>query len=186
MAQLDYQYIGELVERVQEGDSNAFAELYAATYQKQYFVAYKYLHDEYLAQDALQETYISALKNIHSLKDPKLFISWLNQINFRTCFKLHEKQKRFNNEMAEFDAGIEQYVSSNIDNPESLVVDVDERKYIVKQIMTLPFTESQSIMLRYYNNMKIDEIASILGVSKSTVKRNIANGLARLKKILGE
>lgn len=184
MAKLDYQYIGSLVEQVQEGDSNAFAELYAATYQKQYYAAYKYLKDEFLAQDALQETYISALKNINGLKDPKLFISWLNQINFRTCFKLNEKQKRYNSEMAEYDVASESYVAPAGDNPESQVVEVDESQYIVKQIMALPFTEGQAIMLRYYNDMKIDEIADILGVSKSTVKRNIADGLARLKKIL--
>ena len=183
MAQLDYQYIGSLVDKVQEGDSNAFAELYAATYQKQYYIAYKYLNDEYLAQDALQEIYISALKNIGSIKDTKLFVSWLNQINFRTCFKLNEKQKRYNQEMAAYSEGYQQYVDTEAD-PESQVVNIDERKYIVKQIMALPFTESQSIMLKYYNNLKIEEIAEILGVSKSTVKRNIANGQKRLQKIL--
>ena len=52
------------------GDSDAFAELYAATYQRLYHFAYHYLKDEYLAQDALQETYILVLKNIHSLKNP--------------------------------------------------------------------------------------------------------------------
>lgn len=36
VAELDYQYIGELVLRAQEGDSDAFAELYVATYQQQY------------------------------------------------------------------------------------------------------------------------------------------------------
>ena len=54
MAALDYSYLASLVSRVQDGDSNAFAELYAATYQKEYRFAYKYLKEEYLAQDALQ------------------------------------------------------------------------------------------------------------------------------------
>jgi len=184
LAQLDYQYIASLVEHVQEGDNNAFAELYAATYQKQYYVAYKYLHDEYLAQDALQEIYISAYKNIGSLKDPALFISWLNQINFRICFKLNEKQKRYNSEMAEYDAVSQSYLDSLYSNPEEQVVQVEQQNYIVKQIMTLPFSESQAIMLRYYNGLKLDEIADILGVSKSTVKRNLASGLDRLRKIL--
>ena len=80
MSVLDYQYIAKLVTRTMTGDSDAFAELYAATYQRLYHFAYHYLKDEYLAQDALQETYILVLKNIHSLKNPELFISWLNQI----------------------------------------------------------------------------------------------------------
>ena len=89
MAALDYKYIAKLVEKAQMGDSDAFAELYAATYQRQYHFAYRYLKDEYLAQDALQETYILALKNLSKLKDPTLVIAWLNQINFRVCFNLN-------------------------------------------------------------------------------------------------
>ena len=64
MEALDYKYIAKLVSRAQIGDTDAFAELYAATYQRQYLYAYHYLKDEYLAQDALQETYILALKNL--------------------------------------------------------------------------------------------------------------------------
>ena len=89
MAELDYQYLANVVKRAQAGDSDAFAELYAATYQKQYRFAYSYLKDEYLAQDAVQETYISVLKGLGKLKDPRLFVSWLNQISFRVCFFLH-------------------------------------------------------------------------------------------------
>ena len=64
MSSLDYKYIAQLVLRAQAGDSDAFVELYAVTYQRQYHFAYRYLKDEYLAQDALQETYILALKNL--------------------------------------------------------------------------------------------------------------------------
>lgn len=90
MEALDYKHIANLVSRAQSGDSNAFAELYAATYQRQYLYSYRYLKDEFLAQDALQETYILALKNLIKLKDPTLVISWLNQINFRVCYNLHK------------------------------------------------------------------------------------------------
>ena len=62
--------------------------LYTLTYQKQYAFARHYLKDEQLAQDAVQETYILALKNLAKLKDPIVFVAWLNQIAFRTCFCL--------------------------------------------------------------------------------------------------
>ena len=47
--ELDYDYLAKLVERTQMGDSDAFAELYTATYQKQYRFAYQYTKDSYLA-----------------------------------------------------------------------------------------------------------------------------------------
>lgn len=55
--ELDYDYLAKLVERTQMGDSDAFAELYTATYQKQYRFAYQYTKDSYLAQDILQDVY---------------------------------------------------------------------------------------------------------------------------------
>ena len=84
--ELDYDYIAKLVRKTQEGDSDAFAELYTATYQSQYRFAYQYVKDPYLAQDILQEVYILVLKNLDTLKNPRLFVSWLHQITFRICF----------------------------------------------------------------------------------------------------
>ena len=45
MASLDYQYLAQLVKRAQMGDSDAFAELYVATYLRQYRFSYRYLRD---------------------------------------------------------------------------------------------------------------------------------------------
>ena len=130
METLDYKHIANLVSRAQSGDSNAFAELYAATYQRQYLYAYRYLKDEFLAQDALQETYILALKNLIKLKDPTLVISWLNQI------------------------------------------------------LKLPFTESQVIIMKYYQDLKLNEIAQLMDISRSSVKRYLASGREHLAKVL--
>ena len=91
--ELDYDYIAKLVRKTQEGDSDAFAELYTATYQSQYRFAYQYVKDPYLAQDILQEVYILVLKNLDTLKNPRLFVSWLHQITFRICFDTWQKRK---------------------------------------------------------------------------------------------
>lgn len=175
MDSLDYKYIAQLVTRAQVGDSDAFAELYAATYQRQYLYSLKYLRDEYLAQDALQETYILALKNLTKLKDPTLVISWLNQINFRVCYNMHLKQQRYNQEMNVTDEDFENVVSDGSDQanatPEDSVVLVDSRRYLINQILKLPFTESQVILLKYYRNMKLEEIAQLMDISRTSVKR---------------
>lgn len=71
--ELDYDYLAKLVECTQMGDSDAFAELYTATYQKQYRFVYQYTKDSYLAQDILQDVYILVLKNIHTLEESKTF-----------------------------------------------------------------------------------------------------------------
>lgn len=193
MPALDYNYMAELVVNAQSGDSDAFAELYAATYQKQYQFAYSYLKDEYLAQDALQETYIIALKELSKLKDPMLLVAWLNQINFRVCFQLHKKQKRYDAEMGGYYEGDpdreqlpanSQIALSSSANPEDMVVKVDSREYIMKQIMKLPFTEAQVIILRFYRSLKYNEIAELLEISQSSVKRYLNSGKEHLANVL--
>lgn len=184
MAELDYQYISTLVSRARTGNSDAFAELYAATYQREYRFAYNYLKDEYLAQDALQETYILALKNLYTLRDSKLFISWLNQINFRVCFNMNRKQSRYDKELTDYNTNHVHEDLGYHENPENQVVQVDEQAYIMKKVLALPFTESQVIIMKYYQNMKLEEIAQVLEISKSTVKRSLNSGKTKLSQTL--
>ena len=82
MKDMNIPYIAGLVIRAQHSDSDAFAELYALTYNKVYNYTRHYLRDDFLAQDAMQEVYILALKNIGKLNDPTVFIAWLNRICF--------------------------------------------------------------------------------------------------------
>ena len=192
MESLDYKYIANLVTRAQAGDSDAFAELYAATYQRVYMFSYRYLRDEYLAQDALQETYILALKNLSKLKDPMLVISWLNQINFRVCYKLQKEYQCYNQEIEQGNDYLDTFnsdrywggYSGSRNTTEDLICRIDSQEYLVNQIMKLPFTESQVILLKYYKDMKLDEIAILMDISKSSVKRYLKAGRERLAQVL--
>lgn len=182
MTTLDYDYLAELVKRSQTGDNNAFAELYAATYQRQYQYSYKYLRDEQLAHDALQETYVQALKKLQTLQNPELFVAWLNRINFRVCFDIKKKQK---DDL--MDEGTLDYVRESLAsdmNVEDEIIEIESRKYIMNQVMSLPLTESQVIMQYYYQRLKMDEIAKNLEISRSTVKRYLKSGRVHLKKLL--
>ncbi len=188
MESLDYKYIAKLVERAKIGDSDAFAELYAATYQREYFYAYHYLKDEYLAQDALQETYILALKNLAKLKDPSLVISWLNQINFRVCYNLNKKMQRHKEELQLSDEELilmeNQHKNNHFHSPEESFIKIESKEYLINQILNLPFTESQVIILTYFQNMKLDEVARVMDISRSSVKRYLKAGRKRLASVL--
>ncbi len=167
--------------------------------QKQYHFAYSYLKDEYLAQDALQETYIIALKELSKLQDPMLLVAWLNQINFRVCYQLYRKQKRYASEMTDYSRSETGWVSTSssiqtdftpphlvsADNdPADMAVRGDSREYIMNQILKLPFTEAQVIILKFYQNLKHDEIADLMDISRSSVKRYLNSGKKHLATVL--
>ena len=184
METLDYEYLGGLVKKAQTGNSNAFAELYAATYQQQYKYSYRFLKDEYLAQDALQETFIQALKNIQTLQNPELFVAWLNRINFRVCYDMKQKEK--NDIMDENDVQMAEKYVADKEQPEDEIIRIDSHRYILNQVMNLPLTESQVVLQYYYQKMTLDEVGRNLGISRSTVKRYLKSGKEHLKKLLGD
>lgn len=168
--------------RAQEGDSDSFAELYLATYQQQFRFSYRYLQDEFLAQDALQETYILALKNLTTLRDPNVFVSWLNQINMRVCFTIYRREKRQELQMERFELvnALDHEKRGDLDSPEVRALKQDEQERLVKQIMQLPFSESQVIILRYFRGMKLEEVAELMQISLSSVKRYLESSRKKL------
>lgn len=157
---------------------------------KQYRFTYQYVKDPYLAQDVLQDVYILVLKKIHTLKNPRLFVSWLNQINFRICYNvcqkhlLHEQELQLAEKLNTDNLG-----SQHMKNPQkSPAQEVEERiqqAELMSQVLSLHPNESQAIIMKYYNDMSLDEIADAMNCSRSTVKRRLAKGRHELEKKLG-
>ena len=163
MTELDYDYLASLVQKIQDGDTDSFAELYSVTYQRQYSFACQFVRDPYLAQDILQELYIHALKHIKQLRNPRLFVSWLNQINFRLCFDMSRKNKRNQKELCLEEAA--PALSGSASDSEDPI-------------------DRYSRRLKYYHDMKLDEIAFAMGCSKSSVKRYLSRGYEKLRTTL--
>ncbi len=165
-------FIANLVVRAQMGDSDAFAELYAKTYNKVYNYACHYLKDSHLAQDAVQEVYIQALKNLTKLNDPTLFIAWLNQISFHTCYDMAKKNTAYSQNT---DPEILELITDDSEdrNPEEQTLSQDEYSRLHLAIKELPIYEQQALVMRYFNDMKLEDIADALEISLSTVKRYV-------------
>ena len=183
MPEPNHQYLAGLVIRFKQRDADAFAELYALTYNKVYNYAWHYLKDEHLAQDAMQEVYLSAFRNIDKLTDPTLFIAWLNRISFHVCYDMSKKLNQFQ-DIADPEI-LELLQDDSTDtNPEARCLQKDEYERLNKAMDALPFQEKQVLTMRYYNNMKLQEIAAAMEISRSSVKRYIASGNAHLLVLL--
>lgn len=178
MARLDVNYLAKLIEPAQRGDANAFAELFAATYPGQYAFALRFLGDEQAAQEALQEIYVGALRELTKLRSGAVVLPWLNQISFRVCLKHRAARERY--ERSRRGEAAEEA------NPETLPVRVGSKVYSIRQVLGLPFSESQAILLRYYCRMKPREAAQLLGVRRFSVRRYVDSGLRRLRSAPGE
>ena len=67
----------ELVQRAQDGDTQAFAELYSLVYKDLYRTALLSLGHEQDASDVVSDTVLDAYKSIKKLRDPSSFKAWI-------------------------------------------------------------------------------------------------------------
>lgn len=178
-----HNYIAGLVLRAKDNDSDAFAELYSMTYSKVYNYARHYLKDDGNAEDAVQEVFILALKNLVKLEDPMLFVAWLNQISFHVCFDM---AKKLHSDYGDIDSELVEELSDDnpSSNPEDSSIQSDEAQRLKAAIDRLGVTEKHLITLRYINNMKIDQVVEVTEMSKSTVKRHLISAVEHLRDIL--
>lgn len=177
MELLDHGYLNDLVLKAQRGSSNAFAELFAATYQRQYAYSCRNLQDARMAKEALRETFVRALKGISGLQNPELFIAWLGRINFRVCYEIRWKQRQQNG------GGGRRNLRGEA-GPGDEILEIDKKKYLLRQVMNLPLAESQAILMRYYQNMSIGEIGDAMNIKGSTVGRYLRSGKRHLQKMV--
>ena len=183
MGEPDHAYLASLVRQAQAGDTSSFSELYAQTYNKMYNYARHYLRDDYSAQDAVQEIYILALKNITRIDNPMLFTAWLNQIAFHVCYDITRKNassyQLIDNEF------LATFYDTNVSNDPDRQAEVNsEKEALDKAICALPPMQKTVVIMRYYNNMKLNEVAGALDISLSSVKRYLQNAIGTLQSTL--
>ncbi len=170
MTDLNHGNLAALVTQTLSGDMSAFSEVYAITYDKVYNYCRHYLRDSFVAQDAVQEIYILALKNLHKLKNPTLFIAWLNQISFHVCFDI--SKKRNNDYTVVDDEVLSTFYDAHPDSdPAGKVQRDSEQEALRREVASLPPIQRSVITMRFYNNMKLDDIADAMDISLSSVKR---------------
>lgn len=176
------EYYALLARRIRKQDEDAFTELYHATYNNLYRYAYYFLKDAYLAQDALHEIYIIVYRSISSLKEDRLLYPWMKQITYHVCCDFQKKDASVAEHEKPASLWNEEMVSV-IDNSDYFqpVWEKNFREQIHKYLSELHPQTRQAFLLRYENELKLEEIADFLGCSLSTVKRAIRKARKHLQ-----
>lgn len=168
--------LSSLVAKAQKGDNQALNDLFTATYNDVYYFALKTMKGETLAADVTQETFITIFRNISTLNDPVAYPAWSRQITYRHCLQHLKKQNREitvdENEdgMTIFDV-LEEERTEFI--PEENLDRDDFKKTILDMVDSLPTEQRTAVILYYYDELSIKEIAEIQGVTEGTVKSRL-------------
>ena len=171
----DTGYYALLAKRIRSHDKDAFTELYNATYNDLYRYALYFLKDSYMAQDALQEVYVSIYKNVSMLKSDKLMYSWIRQITYHICCNFLRKNKNVSeHETGGLAYGEDSFQIAGETDDFQTIYDEDLKSHLEEWLEQLPIHPRQAFTLRYGNNLKLEEIADFMHCSLSSVKRYIS------------
>ena len=161
----------QLLNRAKDGDNTAFNELVCRHQNFIFKLAWGYLNDNEAAKDATQEVFIKAYQGLPYFQSDSQFTTWLYKICKNHCLNLLRRRKRENE--------IEQ------DRPDITEPDLPMKLRLKKMIASLSDEYKEIIILRYYQDLKYDQIARLLDIPLSTVKIRLYRAKAELKSLAG-
>lgn len=170
--------------RAQNGDSESFVLLVEKYKNAVFTVCYSLLKDYHDANDAAQETFIKAYKNVKRFNFDSSFQTYITRIAINTCKDEFRKKARQNENISiDSDENLCEIKDSS-DTPEAAFEKKERREKVRRAIGDLPQKYREVIVLRDLNGISYDEIAKILKTSTGTVKSRINRARNALKEIL--
>lgn len=171
--------IKELVLSAKNGNKKAFDKLYELTSHDAWFTCVSLLKDEENAKDIMQETYITAFLKLDTLKDEEKFCGWLTAI---ATNKSKNKLKGKVEYQIDDEVLIAETETDELMLPEEYINKAEKRKVLLQIIEdTLSFNQYQVVLMFYFNELSIAEIAQALEISEGTVKSRLNSSRAKMK-----
>jgi RNA polymerase sigma-70 factor (ECF subfamily) len=168
-----------LVERAKR-DPNAFGELYNRYLMQIYRFVYSRVRDQTVAEDVTSEVFMKALKSIGRYQDTgKPFSAWLYQIAVNSVADRYRAARPVED--------IDEQRDLAISGPalEEVAAQRDELRRIWAVVETLPKQQRVAMVLKFQEDMKIEDIAVAMGKSAGAVKLLIHRGVTKCRQTLG-
>jgi len=176
--------IAELVLKSKQNDNEAKSKLCEQTYNLAYFHALKLIKNQDDALDIVQDSYVKAFSNLDMLDSPERFTSWLTSIVLNKSKDYLKKKKptlfvEMQND--DFDSDIDFEDDKTEFQPEAQV-DYSETKAIISDMVdSLPEDQRACVIMFYFEEMSVLEIASVMNLSENTIKSKLFYARKKIK-----
>ncbi|MFR4986942.1 MAG: sigma-70 family RNA polymerase sigma factor [Lachnospirales bacterium] len=140
-------------------------------YNKHYKLAFSYVHNDSDAMDIVQDSAYKAIKNAELLRNQKYVDTWIYRIVINQCKTFLSKNKQITDDISDVNISFNDKYE-NIDLKNALnALDNDEKAIII---------------LRFFEDLKIEDIANVLDIKVNTVKSRLYRCLRKLESIMEE
>jgi RNA polymerase sigma-70 factor (ECF subfamily) len=167
----------DLIVRAQQGDRSAYADLIYQHQRGVINVVYRMCGDPALAEDASQEAFIRAWLKLPAYRPTAPFRSWLYRIAINVALDTLRHQKQ--------DVRMEMHNLSIGENPEALLVHKEQTDRVREAVLSLPDASRTVLVLREFEGLSYQEIASALDIPVGTVMSRLNYARSSLRSLLG-
>jgi RNA polymerase sigma factor (sigma-70 family) len=165
-----------LVPRARDGDLNAFGSLVKYFQDMAVGYAYHILGDFHHAQDAAQEAFLQAYRDLASLREPHAFPAWLRRLVHKYCDRITRKKQ-----IPSLDPEEASAIASRDRSPARAAEDRELHEKVLEAVRSLPENEREVTTLYYINGYSQVEVGEFLEVPASTVKSRLHSARTRLR-----
>jgi RNA polymerase sigma-70 factor (ECF subfamily) len=168
-----------LITALKGRDQGAAQELVNAYGDRLLRSAFTLCGNEADAQDIVQDTFLQAIRSVHRFQGRSTVYTWLHAILLNLTRHYHRDRKRI-----VYDDELTDRVVSLPDENLSHLDAATASSALLEALRKLSWAHREVIILRYYENMKIHQIARHLGISKGTVKSRLHYAIGEMQKLL--
>jgi len=169
------------VARAMRGDHDAYAALIGAATSRLYALATLILRDSDRAEDAVQEAFVRAWRELPRLRDIDRFDAWLRRLVVNSCYDEARRVTR-RRESNIFSLGQRGVVDISPVRDMSTALAQSDR--IERAFRQLPFDQRTVLVLQHYFDLSHAEIAETVGIPLGTVKSRVRYGIAAMRAAL--
>jgi RNA polymerase sigma factor (sigma-70 family) len=162
-----------MLDAMRKGDPVGYEQLYDRYSKRIYAMTYGMLQNHTDAEDAVQNTFIHVYEKLYTLKDYNSFDSWLEKIAYNEALLLIRKRKKMTLFNDDLEAKVTDQIQDELMLPEEIAERRDTAEKIRSIIAELPEAQRQTLVLFYYNNLKIKQIAEVMNCGENTVKSRL-------------
>jgi RNA polymerase sigma factor (sigma-70 family) len=164
-----------LVQAVRRGDKRAFVEIVTRHQAMVCGIAMGILGDFAASEDAAQESFLTAWRKFHELREPSRLRSWLAQIA-RNAALGHLRRKRGHESLDEVPA-----MADESPLPDEVAANDEEAELVRRSLARLPETYRLPLVLYYREGKSVRAVAETLDISEDAVKQRLARGREMLR-----
>jgi RNA polymerase sigma-70 factor (ECF subfamily) len=177
--------LAHLLAGCQAGDAEAIADLVQSYRPALFRLALSILDDPAEADEAAQDAFVAALDSLGRFRGEAAFTTWLYAITVNVC-RGRLRRRGVRQRLRRALEALLRLSPGHTPRPEEQALQSEAQAAVWRAVQALPQPQRLVVVLRYYHDLRLAEIAAVLGVTERTVHNRLRAAHARLRARLSD